>query len=120
MQVFAGVIIFLFMPVYAAGVLLGGAKCLSMLNIDPQTGIMIFAAILALYVVAGGLRGVMYTDAFQGSLMFLGMVALIFFAYKASGGIIPAHRDLAGLSEMIPPPSEGRWYRQPRRHARAW
>ncbi len=101
-QTYAGAVIFLFMPVYAAGVLLGGAKCLSLLNIDTQTGILIFAVILALYIVAGGLRGVMYTDAFQGSLMFIGMVILIIFAYKASGGVMSAHRDLAALSDRLP------------------
>ncbi len=107
-QVFAGLVIFLFMPVYAAGVLLGGVKFLQVqFDLDPGTGILIFAVILALYVVAGGLRGVMYTDAFQGTLMFVGMTFLVIFAYKASGGLISAHRDLGGLADKIPASLKG-------------
>ncbi len=35
------------------------------------------AVIVAVYVVFGGIRGVMYTDALQGTIMFFGMAFLI-------------------------------------------
>ena len=49
--------------------------------------VTIFSIIIAGYVVAGGLKGVMYTDALQGSLMFLGMFILLIFTYGKLGGI---------------------------------
>ncbi|MCD6405615.1 MAG: sodium:solute symporter family protein [Planctomycetes bacterium] len=97
-QVFAGVIIFLLMPVYAGAVLLGGVKFLSVsFGMSLNQGILLLSVIIALYVVAGGLRGVMYTDAFQGSVMFVGMVVLLVFAYVKAGGFISAHKALAAL-----------------------
>jgi len=39
----------------------------------------------------------MYTDAFQGSIMFVGMVLLLVFTYAKLGGIIPAHTALTNL-----------------------
>lgn len=104
-QTTAGLIIFLFMPVYAAAVLIGGVKFLNIqFGMDMQAGIFLFAVIVAFYVVAGGLRGVMYTDAFQGVLMFVGMVALVIFAYQAAGGFVSAHEALGALSSQIPDP----------------
>lgn len=107
-QVFAGAIIFIMMPVYAAGVLLGGVKFLGVqFNMSLHQGILLLSVIIALYVVAGGLRGVMYTDALQGSLMFLGMTALVIFAYKAAGGFSAAHEALAGLADQVPAKLQG-------------
>jgi solute:Na+ symporter, SSS family len=40
---------------------------------------------------------VMYTDAFQGSIMFIGMVFLLIFAYTKLGGIGHAHEQLNAL-----------------------
>ena len=102
-QVFAGLIIFIMMPIYAAGVLLGGVKFLGVqFNLTLHQGILLLSVIIALYVVAGGLRGVMYTDALQGSLMFVGMGALVIFAYNASGGFLAAHRELGSLASKVP------------------
>ena len=33
------------------------------------------------YVLFGGLKGVVYTDAFQGTLMFVGMIVLLVATY---------------------------------------
>ena len=41
-----------------------------------------------------GLRGVMYTDAMQGTIMFVGMIFLLFITYSHLGGIVPAHQLL--------------------------
>jgi len=101
-QVFAGALIFIFMPIYVAAVMLGGVKFLFIqFNINYAAGILIFGVIVAFYVIVGGLRGVMYTDAFQGLLMFVGMVVLLFYAYAAAGGFISAHQALGDLSDHI-------------------
>ena len=104
-QGFAGVIIFLFMPIYAAAVIKGGADFVqSYFGISYQVSLLFFVAIVAMYVFMGGLKGVMYTDAFQGLLMFIGMAFLLIFAYSKLGGIAPAHaqlNDMATNAEVI-------------------
>jgi SSS family solute:Na+ symporter len=45
----------------------------------------------------GGLKGIMYADAFQGTLMFAGMAFLIVYTYGMLGGITDAHMALSEL-----------------------
>jgi solute:Na+ symporter, SSS family len=98
LQGLAGGIIFLFMPIYAAAVLKGGADFItSYFKISFDVSLLFFAAIVAIYVWMGGLKGVMYTDAFQGIIMFVGMTFLIIFAYTKLGGITSAHAQLTNL-----------------------
>jgi len=98
MQGFAGIIIFLFMPIYAAAVIKGGADFIqSYFGISYQISLLFFVAIVAIYVFMGGLKGVMYTDAFQGLLMFVGMTFLLIFAYSKLGGVVSAHQQLTDL-----------------------
>ncbi len=98
MQGFAGVIIFLFMPIYAAAVIKGGADFIqSYFAIPYQVSLLVFVGIVAVYVFMGGLKGVMYTDAFQGLVMFVGMVFLLMFAYSKLGGVGAAHQQLTDL-----------------------
>jgi len=102
-QGFSGVVIFLFIPVYAAAVLIGISRLLEVkLGVSFSTSLIFFTAILALYVVTGGLKAVMYTDAFQGSLMFVMMLFLIFFTYYKLGGITEAHQALSNLAPHMP------------------
>lgn len=94
-QGFAGVIIFLFMPIYAAAVLKGGSDFIQThFGITYEVSLLFFAAVVALYVWMGGLKGVMYTDAFQGIIMFFAMTFLLIFAYSKLGGITSAHSQL--------------------------
>jgi Na+/proline symporter len=101
-QWFAGLIIFIFMPLYAAAVLIGGAQVLTVLtNIPYDVGIAIFGILVAAYVMMGGLKGVMYTDAVQAVLMFVGMIILLVGIYVMLGGITPAHQKLTELKPSL-------------------
>jgi SSS family solute:Na+ symporter len=44
----------------------------------------------------------MYTDAFQGSLMFIMMIILVFFVYGKLGGVVEAHQALTDLAVKLP------------------
>jgi SSS family solute:Na+ symporter len=102
-QILGGVVIFVFMPIYTGVVLIGAARFIeSTLNINFVLSLAIFSIIVAAYVIAGGLKGVMYTDALQGTIMFIGMVALIILTYNKLGGIVPAHEALTKLASKIP------------------
>ena len=102
-QVIGGVVIFIFMPLYTGVVLIGAARFIeSTLNINFVLSLAIFSIIIAAYVIIGGLKGVMYTDAFQGTIMFIGMIALVAITYKILGGIAPAHQALTDLASKLP------------------
>ncbi|MFW6145772.1 MAG: sodium:solute symporter family protein [Planctomycetota bacterium] len=102
-QVFSGLLIFLFIPLYAAAVLIGGCEFIEkQFGIDYNVAVLVFSVIIATYVVVGGLKGVMYTDALQGSLMFLGMIILLIGTYAMLGGVGQAHRDLVDLGRQGP------------------
>lgn len=97
-QKFAGVVIFLFMPVYTSAVMIGASKFIEgSLNIDYNVALFVFAIIVAAYVFFGGLKGVMYSDAFQGTIMFIGMSILIIAIYSKLGGVTAAHQKLTDL-----------------------
>ena len=101
----SGALIFIFMPLYASAVLIGAAKYLAQqLGIGYETALFLFSAIIALYVIMGGIKGVMYTDALQGTIMLLGMTVLIVLTYSRMGGITEAHRALGALADKVPPP----------------
>ena len=104
-QWFCGLIIFLFMPLYSAAVLIGAARFIET-TFSPQinfnVALLIYTLIICAYVLAGGLKGVMYTDALQGAIMFVGMIILLIFTYVKLGGITVAHQALANIGNLVP------------------
>ncbi len=102
-QSFTGIMIFVFMPLYAAAVLIGASRMIeSMVGIPFTTSVALFSIVVAAYVIMGGLKGVMYTDALQGSLMFFGMILLLAIVYYKLGGIIDAHSALSAMADKVP------------------
>jgi len=102
-QIFAGIVIFLFIPLYAAAVLIGGCLFIAtQFGITYEVALLVFSIIIAAYVVMGGLKGVMYSDALQGTIMFIGMLALLIFTYSRVGGVIPGHEKLNALTSLVP------------------
>ncbi len=100
MQRWGGILIFVFMPVYAAAVLIGGAAFMKItFGIGFDAALFIFAIVVAAYVIAGGLKGVLYTDAMQGLLMLVGTVFLIVSTYVivSSAGTSPTGRAVQAL-----------------------
>jgi solute:Na+ symporter, SSS family len=97
----AGGLIFLTMPLYASVVLMGGAKFVAqILAIDYNVALFFMTIIIAIYVIMGGLKGVMYTDAFQGTIMFVGMLILLVITYNKLGGVINAHEQLTSMKDI--------------------
>jgi SSS family solute:Na+ symporter len=101
-QGFAGGTIALLMPLYAAAVLIGGARFLEVqLHLDYQYALLIFAVLTMGYVFFGGLKGVVYTDAFQAVVMFAGMAVLLVAVYARTGGA-GAHAALTAMADKVP------------------
>ncbi|HRX15237.1 MAG TPA: sodium:solute symporter family protein [Spirochaetota bacterium] len=102
-QLFAGLMIFIFMPIYAAAVLIGAARIIeSFLGVPYELSVLVFSVLVGGYVIMGGLRSVMYSDAIQGSLIFIGMVTLLIYTYTKLGGVFEAHSSLTQLANAIP------------------
>ncbi|HOW43304.1 MAG TPA: sodium:solute symporter family protein [Candidatus Omnitrophota bacterium] len=104
-QGFSGLIIFLFMPLYAAAVLIGAARFIEATfpnYINYNVAVLIYTLIICAYVLAGGLKGVMYTDALQGTIMFVGMTILLVFTYVRLGGVLVAHQALTAIADKVP------------------
>lgn len=102
-QKFAAGVIFVSMPLYAAAVMIGAARFIeTTLGMDYTLAVLIFAVVVAVYVMTGGLKGIYYTDAFQGTIMFIGMISLLFFTYYTLGGVNNAHQSLTALANVVP------------------
>ena len=94
-QMFGAVIILLFMPLYSTAVLIGGTHFIALyFNADYHMSLLVFSVIITAYVIAGGLKGVMLTDALQGSVMFIAMIILLFITFNELGGIDQAYISL--------------------------
>jgi solute:Na+ symporter, SSS family len=103
MQYIAGFIIVISMPLYTAAILIGGARFIEpTLGIDYTTSLILFALITAVYVVFGGLIAVMYTDAFQGTIMLIGMALLLALTLAAVGGFTAGSAALSGMAGLVP------------------
>ena len=102
-QAASGLIIFVFIPVYAAAVLIGIARMIEVSLAIPYAWALIgMTAVLALYVITGGLKAVMYTDAFQGTIMAVMMLILLIVTYSQLGGITEGHQALTDMANMMP------------------
>jgi len=103
MQYSTSILILVSMPLYSSAVIIGGASFINVvLGVPYEWAIVGFAIITALYVVFGGLLGVMYTDAFQGILMMVGMTTVLILTYSMLGGVTTAHTALTNMSGLVP------------------
>ena len=101
LQVFGGLLIVVFMPIYTASVLIGAANVVvACFNINYDAALVLFSIIVGFYVIMGGLKGVMYSDALQGGIMFFGLLAVLFLTYYQLGGFVSAHRALTDIAPL--------------------
>lgn len=99
-RAFTAVLIIIMMPIYAAAVLKGGVNSLAVI-----TGLTEFynyilialSIVVAVYVVYGGIIAVMYNDAFQAAIMFVGMAVILIVTYAYFGGVTEGNSALSGL-----------------------
>lgn len=103
-QIFIAAVIFTGMPLYAAVVMKGGAVFIEQIfNIDLDFALLIFTLIVAIYVITGGIKAVMYTDSFQALIMFACMLFLLFwFHHEMDLGFVEANRSLTAIADKVP------------------
>ena len=103
-QVFVAAVIFIGMPLYAAVVMKGGAVFIErMFDMDFNVALLIFTFVIATYVITGGIKGVLYTDAMQAGIMFSCMFfLLIWFYHTLDMGFIEANEKLTAMEHLVP------------------
>ncbi|MBR2720644.1 MAG: sodium:solute symporter family protein [Lentisphaeria bacterium] len=95
-------VIFCFLPLYSSVVLISGARFLQeVMGLPYNTVLLIFAAVVAVYVIFGGLKGVMYVDALIGTIMVAGMLTLLVLCYIRLGGVTEAHQTLTDMAPLV-------------------
>jgi SSS family solute:Na+ symporter len=86
-RMFSALIILVGMPVYCAAVMLGGVNFIqTALGIDKNVALIVFAVITGIYVTYGGIIAVIYNDALQAAIMFVGMAVIFIFSWYTIGG----------------------------------
>ncbi|MBT8420437.1 MAG: sodium/proline symporter [Gammaproteobacteria bacterium] len=100
LRVIAGLMTVIFLTVYAAAQLKAGSKATaSLLEWPIEIGVILSAAIVLVYSMAGGIRASIWTDVAQSIVMIIGMGVLVVVGLQIHGGIDPS---LAELSEISP------------------
>jgi len=99
-RAFTAVLILAMMPIYCAAVLKGGVNSLAVI-----TGLteyydlilIVLAVIVGVYVIYGGIIAVMYNDALQAGIMFVGMVVILIVTILSLDGVTNAFTSLTDL-----------------------
>lgn len=78
LQIICAMIFLVFFTVYVASSFVAGTSVFTTVfkDLDPQTAMIIFAAIILIYTFLGGYRAVCWTDFFQGMLMLIALLAV--------------------------------------------
>jgi SSS family transporter len=86
---------------YMTGIAKGGANLLNtVLEVDYGLGAFILIFFTCGYTMAGGMYGVMWTDAIQGILMFLVAIIMLIIPFYFAGGYSPLMEKLANLQHV--------------------
>ena len=97
-----GIISSLLLVVYSSAVYKGAALMLAeALPLTIDQALFVLVALVAVTLLLGGLRGVMYTEAFQGAIMAVGVALLLVGTVKAVGGL---ENGLSSLAALPPTP----------------
>lgn len=102
---FVATVIFVTMPLYAAVVLKGGAVFIEELfHIDFNAALLILTLVVAGYVIAGGMKSVIYTDVLQACIMVACILFLAYWFYfkEMHMGFAEANRALSDIAGMVP------------------
>ncbi|MCL2890452.1 MAG: sodium:solute symporter family protein [Methanomassiliicoccaceae archaeon] len=110
------IIVLVGMPIYCAAVLIAGVSFLSFsgLDLNRDLALILLSVIVLLYVAYGGIIAVMYNDALQAGIMFVGMLTIILVTYFVlwdKGGITGIHQSLTSLWPSVSTsyPDAGMW-----------
>ncbi len=99
-RAFTALLIIIMMPIYCAAVLKGGVNSVAViagLTEYYDLILLVLALIVGVYVIYGGIIAVMYNDALQAAIMFVGMAVILIVTYVSLGGVTAANVGLDNL-----------------------
>lgn len=101
-RLFSAIVILVGMPVYCAAVMLGGVNFVtsSFNNVSKDLILILFAIITGVYVVYGGIIAVIYNDALQAGIMFVGMIIVGIVTFVVLGGYDIQLSDITPVGPM--------------------
>ena len=70
-------------------------------DISFETGLLVGVAIIGVYTVSGGQRGILWTNVIQGTLMIMAAVGGFFFAWFYIGGPGPAYEGMKSIDPKL-------------------
>ncbi len=96
LQIVSAIIFLVFFTVYVASSFVAGTSVFTTVfeNLNEQTAMIIFAAIILIYTFLGGFKAVCWTDFFQGLLMLVALMAVPIVA------VFVANLDYSALSQV--------------------
>lgn len=109
-RAFTAVLIIVMMPIYCAAVLKGGVNSVAVLTGLTEwydAILLILAVLVGVYVVYGGIIAVMYNDALQAGIMFVGMIVILVVTFWQLGGVTNGFEQLAALWDTNPETAKG-------------
>lgn len=111
LRIFSAVALVVFVTIYVSAQIDATGKAFeSFLGWDYYVGIAVGFAVVLVYIVAGGFLAVAWSDVFQGSLMFLGLVGLPIVGLASIGGFGPMADALAAIDPgLLSPAGPGGW-----------
>lgn len=95
---FLGILSCILLIVYTSAVFKGAALMLAeAIPLTMLPNLVILVGLVGMALMVGGLRGVLYTEAFQGGLMAAGVAALLIALFVKIGGPIDSVKALAAV-----------------------
>ena len=88
LRIFAALFVLVFLAVYTSAHLVAGAKLFHMVfDVSHFTAVTAGAIVILVYTALGGFLAVSWTDALQGTLMFLALLVVVALGVAAVGGV---------------------------------
>ncbi len=119
LKVLASLMIFVFLLPYSASVYKGlGNMFTKAFGIDYTWCVIGIAMLASLYLFAGGYKATAITDFIQGSIMLVGIAAIVIYVVRAAGGLSTGLAELgkaevsapyASLNSLWPPHGKEVW-----------
>ncbi len=96
----SSIIAFIFLVPYTASIYNGLSRLFEMaFNIDYKLCIIIMALLTAVYVIVGGYMATALNDFIQGTIMLIGICAVIAAVLAGNGGFLNALKELSNIPE---------------------
>ncbi len=100
LKICSSIIIFIFLIPYTASLYNGLSRLFEMaFNIDYSICILLMAILTAIYVIAGGYMATAINDFIQGTIMLVGIVAVVAAVMLSHGGMNEAISELSLVSD---------------------